>query len=140
MKKIKINKEATMTNVKQFLKQYPHYLNLAKRCSLTNLHAVNFDNVKASNNINSVDKNMTHYLSIKERITAINDTLDKLTVPDGKKVLTLKYCLTDPLTVKEIMARLYISRRTFYKIMDQALLEFAERYPLADLIVFDDEE
>ncbi|MBU3851249.1 MAG: hypothetical protein H9901_00845 [Candidatus Paralactobacillus gallistercoris] len=79
---------------------------------------------------NTQEQRMAVYLAKKEELTAIQRVVGTYLDHEEQMIVYYLYLCNEKVrkTKKELISDMYLSRRTFYRIYDKALMKFADNY------------
>lgn len=130
LKQVKLNKTATVKNVKSFFtNDFEHYLNLSGK-HRTDLASPTFDASGVTNHsgVNHQEQNMSINIDAGNCVQAVNDAIANCTnTRDMPYATIIYYYYIKRLDDYKIYERLGYQKAQYYRLKSSALLEFAER-------------
>ena len=87
---------------------------------------------------NPIESHIVRQVSAQHRVEEIEQAINKMTKPSHKQILYEKYCAMKERKDIEIYMKLGYSETEFYRLLDEAIFNFAEVYRYGELLVFKD--
>ncbi|MDK1716395.1 ArpU family phage packaging/lysis transcriptional regulator [Dellaglioa algida] len=130
----KLDETATKQNAIHVLKSYPRYKRIANR-SILHLQSPAMNGMPRSDSgENNEEIKIVNKVNAETIVVTINNCIESVAGVENRMMLENKYIHDFP--DYELEAALKISPSTRKRILKQALLMFAEAYPLEELLVF----
>ena len=87
---------------------------------------------------NPIESHMVRQVAAQQRVDEIEQAINMMTEAFHKQLLYEKYCVMKERKDIEIYMMLEYSETEFYRMLDEALFNFAEVYRYGELLVFKD--
>ncbi|QPI89320.1 DUF1492 domain-containing protein [Lacticaseibacillus paracasei subsp. tolerans] len=126
----RLDREETAANAESVLIDYRHRKARARAWSMA-LQSPTMDGMPRNETVeNTAEGRIVNHLTDDEFVTRCQNTIACIEKPEHRRLLELTYI--QPLaTVEDIAERLSLSRATYYRDKENALIAFAEVWPPA---------
>ena len=130
----KLDETATIKKVKRLLVDYPRYKRIANRDILFLKSPAMTGMPRSDSGKNNEEIKIVNKVTAETIVVTINNCIEMVAGVENRMMLENKYI--HGFSEYELEAALKISSSTRKRILKQALLMFAEAYPLEELLVF----